>query len=253
MKAWLRDNPDVLPAWLDPTASTSHQLSRALQKLGWQLQQGDSEVRLIQAESVDIATSDTQSGNKGRISERQWIHNLVPDLSEALRAKDTCLEVRDGYRLPYTTEVLRYSDDLPDSHLVMRYETDLMVLERSEGNSNWTPRVVVEAKLGSVTTHDAITYSQKATTQKSVHPYLRYGIFIGRQLSLPRRLFRHGASFDFMICWEELKPSPEQFTRFVNLLIDEVRASRLLQEIMFKSQPKAKLSYTMLQKPLELR
>ena len=32
--------------------------------------------------------------------------------------------------------------------------------------NRWKPRVVVEAKLGSITTHDAITYNQKAATHR---------------------------------------------------------------------------------------
>ena len=40
-------------------------------------------------------------------------------------------------------------------------------------NGRCKPRVVVEAKLGSITTHDAITYSQKAAVHRSV--ILTYG------------------------------------------------------------------------------
>ena len=35
MKEWLRQNPQPLPAGLDATASTSHQLRNALRRLGW--------------------------------------------------------------------------------------------------------------------------------------------------------------------------------------------------------------------------
>ncbi|GAI54911.1 unnamed protein product, partial [marine sediment metagenome] len=57
----------------------------------------------------------------------------------------------------------------------------------------------IEGKINSVTTHGAITYSQKASTHKNVHPYLRYGILLGnrKHYPLPGRLFRHGAYFDF--------------------------------------------------------
>ncbi len=51
--------------------------------------------------------------------------------------------------------------------------------ESRDRGDRWKPRVVVEAKLGKVTTNDAITYSQKASTHRAVHPYLRYGIMLG--------------------------------------------------------------------------
>lgn len=47
MKQWLRQNPQHLPADLDPTASTSHELRNALKKRGWSIQSTESEVRLL--------------------------------------------------------------------------------------------------------------------------------------------------------------------------------------------------------------
>ena len=35
MKEWLRQHPHHLPAGLDATASTSHQLRNGLRRLGW--------------------------------------------------------------------------------------------------------------------------------------------------------------------------------------------------------------------------
>lgn len=46
MKEWLRQHPDHIPPGLDPTSSTSHQLRNGLKKLGWQVEETDSEVRL---------------------------------------------------------------------------------------------------------------------------------------------------------------------------------------------------------------
>jgi hypothetical protein len=99
---------------------------------------------------------------------------MVVPMQAALRETDPTLEVRDGYRLGYALEVLGYEGDLAKNESGMRYETDLLVVERI--GKAWTLRVVTEAKLGSVTTHDSIAYSQKAATHKHVHPYLRYGV-----------------------------------------------------------------------------
>src|SRR6266850_3670787 len=47
MKEWLRRHPDQLPAGLDPTFSTSHQLRNGLKKQGWSVQETASEVHLV--------------------------------------------------------------------------------------------------------------------------------------------------------------------------------------------------------------
>ena len=100
-----------------------------------------------------------------------------------------------------------YYDSKPNSHNFISYETDILVGEHIT-DQIWKPRIIIEAKIGRITTHDAITYSRKALTHKNVHPYLRYGILIGNRSHhpLPGRLFRHGENFDFMQSWISYKP-----------------------------------------------
>ncbi len=88
--------------------------------------------------------------------------------------------------------------------------------------------MVVEAKVGSVTTHDAITYSQKAANHRSVFPYLRYGIMLGNRQDypLPGRHYRHGTQFDFMISFREYEPSAKEMDTLRDVLLEEVRALR---------------------------
>jgi endonuclease len=47
MREWLRQHPDQVPSGFDATTSTSHQLRGALKRLGWSVDENDSEVRLI--------------------------------------------------------------------------------------------------------------------------------------------------------------------------------------------------------------
>ncbi|WP_194291234.1 endonuclease NucS domain-containing protein [Agrobacterium tumefaciens] len=47
LKNWLRQNPEYLPAGLDATSNTSHQLRAALRQTGWTMQETPDEVRLI--------------------------------------------------------------------------------------------------------------------------------------------------------------------------------------------------------------
>lgn len=48
MKEWLRQYPQNIPTGLDATSSTSHQLRNGLRRLGWSVQETESEIRLIQ-------------------------------------------------------------------------------------------------------------------------------------------------------------------------------------------------------------
>jgi len=47
MKEWLRQHPDRIPVGLDATASTSHSLRNGLRKLGWSVQETETDVRLM--------------------------------------------------------------------------------------------------------------------------------------------------------------------------------------------------------------
>src|SRR5437762_1914223 len=122
---------------------------------------------------------------------------MAAGLRTDLARQEAMLEVKTRLRLAYGHEIVSYLEK-PVTRST-KFETDLAIVETTDGA--WRPRVVVEAKLGSVTTHDAITYSQKAVHHRAVHPYLRYGVMLGRRRHhpLPGRLYRHGAQFDFMI------------------------------------------------------
>ena len=116
-----------------------------------------------------------------------------------------------GKKVPYSFEILNYKDDKPGDRKYIKYETDLLVYQKID-NEKWKPRIIIEGKTNSVTTHDAITYSQKASTHKNVHPYLRYGILLGnrKHYPLPGRLYRHGAYFDFMLSWKAFETTEEE-------------------------------------------
>ena len=105
-----------------------------------------------------------------------------------------------------------------------------------------------------MTTHDAITYSEKASTHKRVHPYLRYGIILGNRgtYPLPGRLFRHGLHFDFMASWIDFEPTENELNILTAILLDETKASRKLQKMIFESQSSSRKRYTALHRPLRL-
>lgn len=189
------------------------------------------------------------------MTEIKWVKSIVGGLETRLRRFDKTIRVVDGHRLSYANEVLTYGkDNKPDKQSSVGYQTDVLIYEEL-ADGTWKPRVVIEAKLRSVTTHDAITYSQKAAAHKNVHPYLRYGILIGdrKHDPLPGRLFRHGQHFDFMFSWKGVRSDQKEIKNLIDILKDEIEASRTLDEIMFNSRLKDRERFTSLHKPLLLK
>jgi hypothetical protein len=185
--------------------------------------------------------------------ERDWVEAVKKDIEVAL--KQQAIIVVTGFRLPYAFQVASYrgkSDELAtDDPEPMRneYQTDLLVAERLEGSKSWIPRVVIEFKFGSVTTHDALTYSAKAATHKNVHPYLRYGFVIGAyEGQVPIRLIRHGQSFDFMVTLASTKLTTRDRNRLIQLIHEEVEASRTISRVL-----SGKSNIKLFHRKLELR
>jgi hypothetical protein len=110
------------------------------------------------------------------------------------------------------------------------FQTDLSVFERVSNGAE-IPRVVLEFKPG-VTTHDVLTYSTKARKHKQVYPYLRYGLIIGNDKSIPGRFFTHNEALDFCAAAASFKQA-RVHELFASLLRSEVEASRRLERIIF--------------------
>ena len=93
--------------------------------------------------------------------------------------------------------------------------------------------------------------SGKAATHKQVHPYLRYGILVGSfGAAVPTRLVRHGAYFDFMAVWEDADASQAEWEELVDVLTNEARASRLLQDVLAGGRGRP---FRLLHRPLVFR
>jgi hypothetical protein len=159
--------------------------------------------------------------------------------------------VGDGVKLPYTSVIQAYSRDGKATSGESSYETDLLISDTASDGS-WTPRVVVECKLGGVTTHDALSYAAKAATHKHLHPYLRYGVLVGRLPAIPRFLVKHGIDFDFLATWPADAPEESAWTAFVAMLADEVKASRALQSLLTNNRASMQQKYHLLRRPLLL-
>ena len=69
------------------------------------------------------------------------------------------------------------------------FEQDILIYDESDkGHTSVVPRVVLEVKVGSVSTHDVIVYSEKADRIRRVYPYVRYGFVLAGLKSIPGRV-----------------------------------------------------------------
>jgi hypothetical protein len=188
------------------------------------------------------------------VKEAEWVDTVAEVLRKKL-SPEKSLQVKTGLKLAYGYEIDSYSDAAQKHPIIKasKFQTDLAIIETIDGR--WKPRVVVEAKLRRVSTHDAITYSHKARIHRAVHPYLRYGIMLGDRggYPLPGRLYRHGAQFDFMISFKGNHMAVSELSDMIKLLRSEIKASRSLEKILYESRSRNRDRYTVLHRKLLLR
>ena len=158
-------------------------------------------------------------------------------------------------KIPYAFEISSFSEEWgiePDAFDETVFETDMVVYEKK--GDKIIPRVIVESKVGTVTTHDAIKYSQKAMYHKNVIPFVRYGIMLGARETypLPGRLFRHGTNFDFLFSFVDYVPTTKEKDTFVGMIQKEIEYSRKIEEILTNSRSRDRKRYFMLQKEFHL-
>ncbi|MCA9316592.1 MAG: hypothetical protein KDB73_13980 [Planctomycetes bacterium] len=191
------------------------------------------------------------------MKEATWVEGIKGRLDRPRGGLPRGIEAHVGLRLPYGYEARSYpADGSPapgPAGSDISFQTDLALIERLD-DGGWKPRVIIEAKVRSVTTHDAITYSQKAAAHRSVHPYLRYGIVLGIMgaTPLPGRLCRHGQHLDFMYAFRGAQPPPTEWTRFLKLIRDEVAASRHMEALLYQVRGKDRQRHVLLHRRLVL-
>lgn len=112
------------------------------------------------------------------------------------------------------------------------FEQDILVFERVQGGqTSIIPRVIAEVKLGRVTTHDTLTYAEKARRIRVVYPFVRYGLVLGEMISIPPRALRLGQEFDFITVVSATASSAD-IERIGALFAEELQASRNLGQIL---------------------
>ncbi len=187
-------------------------------------------------------------------TERQWVSSFIKKLDKELKKtslKGLVMAAADGTKLAYACEIQKYNSEGQPIYTTNKYETDILISDVFDDGS-WIPRVIVECKMESVTTHDALTYSAKASSHRAVHPYLRYGFLTGGRAdyALPARLIRHGQQFDFMISWKSMKASTAEWKSFCSLIVQEVEASRKLQTLLTDNRSATRVKHSNIHKPM---
>lgn len=186
------------------------------------------------------------------MTENEWTKSICDRLKEYLRSNGLDADILQ--KIPYSQEIGCYTEKWEPKYLSpTMFETDLVIYEKTDGMIK--PRVIVEAKFGNITTHDAITYSYKAEKHKNITPYLRYGIMIGdrKKYPLPGRLFRHGTNFDFMFSFSEEEPTEMEWDKFTEMVLSEVKYSIIMEEMLHENRNCERKHYYMLQKQLVVR
>ncbi|MDR0477904.1 MAG: hypothetical protein LBH14_08235 [Desulfobulbaceae bacterium] len=185
------------------------------------------------------------------MNEKEWVES-VRDFLLSMNFSAN-IKIDTMKKLPYAREILQYDlNFVPSQESSMEFETDLLIYEQVDNVIK--PRIIIEAKLLTITTHDAITYSYKAQNHKTITPFIRYGIMIGRRrhYPLPGRLFRHGTNFDFMISFQKEELDTNEKTAFVDLLKKELGYSCQLEEMLLNSRSSNRRRYFVMQKALSL-
>mgnify|MGYP001163264412 CR=1 FL=1 len=180
--------------------------------------------------------------------ENEWTNSIKELLQQANLGDDIYFDTLN--KVPYAQEIRSYGINFEAEQLNMIvFETDLLVYEK---NNVIKPRIIIESKINSVTTHDSITYSYKAQTHKNVTPYLRYGIMLGNRnhYPLPGRLYRHGTNFDFMISFKEFILSDDEKDTFIDLIRKEISYAKKIEEMIYSSRSRDRKHYYLLQKDL---
>ena len=118
------------------------------------------------------------------MKENDWTKRICELLQKQDLEENIYIDVLK--KIPYAFEISSFNDEWEidkDSFSETSFETDMVVYEKL--NNKIVPRIIIESKVGTVTTHDAITYSHKAMYHKNVIPFVRYGIMLGARETYP--------------------------------------------------------------------
>lgn len=180
--------------------------------------------------------------------EDNWTSKIRELLEKELdnnRYEVVCFE-----KVPYSIFINSYSENNADFN-IMRYEVDLIIKEK-RGNQS-IPKLIVESKYRKITTHDTITYNNKAKAHKDLYSGLRYGLMIGNsnEKGVSPRIIQHGNEFDFMMVFQNDEPTEKEWNTFVEVVKKNLIISNKLENIITDRRKKDKVRYCCIEKNIE--
>lgn len=142
------------------------------------------------------------------------------------------VQVESHKNLCYSLHMTDNGDVEPHVHELKRghdaFQQDIVIFETRNGRE--IPRVVIETKIGGCSTHEAMTYSNKARLLKQVYPFLRYILAISQVDRITPKLIKHGEFFDGILILDfgdsQKIEKDEKWGRFVDVVRKEVDTSR---------------------------
>jgi hypothetical protein len=114
------------------------------------------------------------------------------------------------------------------------FETDVVIFAKKSGYE--VPFIVLEVK-ERITSHDIITYSNKASRHKIVYPYLRYGLVSYGLDSIPARFFKHNKEIDFFLALGKYSKDKNKLKDILHELVrNELQTFENLQKILHNTK-----------------
>ncbi|MBQ8785201.1 MAG: hypothetical protein IJZ59_04055 [Alphaproteobacteria bacterium] len=136
-------------------------------------------------------------------NEDETANMLANILAEKLEKEfGTKYIVKCKYNICYMAKILGYNEKgIPVFEEAdgkkYKYQTDICIFKKQ--NDLLIPIIIIETKLRTYTTHDVITYCNKASDHKRFHNNLKYGFVVmnPEEECFKSRFFAHNDSFDF--------------------------------------------------------
>ena len=114
------------------------------------------------------------------------------------------------------------------------FETDVTIFAK-KGDVE-VPFIVLEVK-ECLTSHDVITYSNKASRHKAVYPYLRYGLVSYNLDVIPKRFFKHKRDIDFFLAVRDYFNDKDKLREILfELVKNELKIFENLQKILHSKE-----------------
>ena len=179
--------------------------------------------------------------------EDKWTMKICDKLKDEL--DNNKYEISCFDKVPYSVYIEDYKNE-EEKIKYRKYEVDLVIKEKR--GKNLVPKVIIESKYNTYSTHDVITYSIKAKAHKELYNGLKYGFMIGNcnEKSIKSRSLSHGENFDFMFVFSDELPTDKEWNLFVNVIKRNLDSSNKYENIISDRNKKDKNNYICIEKQL---